>query len=472
VAVVIIALTGLLGNSVATPPVPGHRVTPPLTLPWQLPYNGSGWPVTLLLALAALLGLAGVLLGWHALGIGWCPSPRRLAVAGAGAALLVVLVPPMGSADHLVYAAYGRIAALGGDPYTTTAEALAGHGDPVGRAVEAPWQNTPSVYGPLGTGEQWLAARIGGDSPHTIVFVLSLLGALAFVLTGLMLRELAGDDPVAKARTSIGFALNPLLLFEAVNAAHIDAFGLVFVVASWWALRRWPGWGGLVAAGVLSAAGCAVKLSFGLYVLGLLWALRHTPRRAVALLVAAAGAGVLAYAGVGLHALDQARKATSLVSLAVPLRLLVGAGVPRGAIAASGWVLLVAVLLALLPVLRRVPATDPPDLTDRRIHDAAWATALLTVAWVLTAPYSLPWYDVAAYPPLVLCLAGPVDVLLVARTCLLTLAYLPGRAVPLPRLLGEVTGHVRASVAPYLGIVLLLAVGGGGGGGRPAPPHD
>ena len=70
--------------------------------------------------------------------------------------MALALVPPFGSSDHLSYAAYGRMAVTGHNPYTTTPAALARLGDPVGAAVED-WRNSPSVYGSLATAGQALA---------------------------------------------------------------------------------------------------------------------------------------------------------------------------------------------------------------------------------------------------------------------------------------------------------------------------
>ena len=60
------------------------------------------------------------------------PWPRGRGVASrrvagplpVGLGVLGLLTGPFGSADHTNYAAYGRIAALGGDPYLTAAERL------------------------------------------------------------------------------------------------------------------------------------------------------------------------------------------------------------------------------------------------------------------------------------------------------------------------------------------------------------
>ena len=84
--------------------------------------------------------------------LGAC-GPGALASPGAWRCVgaLALLTGPFGSADHTNYAAYGRIAAQGGDPYLVPPEAWAGGLDPVTSAVEPPWTETVSVYGPFAT---------------------------------------------------------------------------------------------------------------------------------------------------------------------------------------------------------------------------------------------------------------------------------------------------------------------------------
>src|SRR5215470_3332928 len=71
----------------------------------------------------ACLGLAGML--W-AHSQGWRPNPRHLLLASAAIVTVMVCLTPVGSSDTASYAAYGRIAATGGDPYTTAPSALGG----------------------------------------------------------------------------------------------------------------------------------------------------------------------------------------------------------------------------------------------------------------------------------------------------------------------------------------------------------
>lgn len=452
----LILVTGLLGPSAAQAALPGRLVSPPFWVDAAPP----AWLATLLPDLALLCAAAALPLAWSALRRGWAPSLRGLIAGSYAAAGAMVLVPPMLSADHLVYAAYGRLVTTGGNPYTQTAATLAAHGDPVGMAVQPPWTNTSSVYGPVATAEQALASWIGGDSVHTTVFVLALLGAAAYVAMGAMLRRIG--DPV---RVTVLFGLNPLLLLETVNAAHLDAFAVFFAVAGLYVLHRRRGVAGAALAGALIGLGCATKLSLGLAVLAGLWGLRRRLRGAGVFVLCAALAGGLSYLSYGGVALRPARDAARMVSLGsawrpllAPLQHAVGDGTARDLISAFGWlvlVLLVVLLAALVRADRSRTAGGPGEPSPGA--QGARALALLGLAWVLAAPYTLPWYDIAAWAPLVVCAAGPLDLILTARTAVLSAAYVPGLDVPLPHGVAGWASWVRADAAPVFSIAALLA---------------
>lgn len=456
-------LTGLLGPSAAEAALPGRIATPPFWFHAAPP----AWLVTVLPDLALVSGAAGLVLAWSALRHGWTPRLRGLIAGSWAAAGAMVLVPPMLSADHLVYAAYGRLVTTGGNPYTDTAATLAAHGDPVGLAVQPPWTNTSSVYGPVATAEQALASWIGGDCVHTTVFVLALLGAVAFVAMGAMLRRLG--DPV---RVTVLFGLNPLLLLETVNAAHLDAFAVFFAVAGLYALHRRQDALGAALAGALIGLGCAAKLSLGLAVLAGIWGLRRRPRRAGVFVLCAAIVGGLTFLPYGRVALRPAREAARMVSLGsawrpllAPLQHAVGDGAARDLISVFGWLVLVLVVVLLAPLLRAGGAGR--NDADRRSANqdgaaspgvqAARVLALLGIAWILAAPYTLPWYDIVAWAPLVVCAAGPLDLLLTARTTILAAAYVPGLDVPLPSGVAGWASWIRADAAPVFSIAALLA---------------
>src|SRR5215831_21332934 len=62
----------------------------------------------------ACLGLAGML--W-AHSQGWRPDPRALFWVSTAVVAVMVSLTPVGSSDTASYAAFGRIASLGGNPY-------------------------------------------------------------------------------------------------------------------------------------------------------------------------------------------------------------------------------------------------------------------------------------------------------------------------------------------------------------------
>ena len=82
-----------------------------------------------------------------------------------------LLTAPIGSGDHTNYAAYGRIAMGGADPYVESPIKWRDGLDPVAGAVQAPWQDTPSVYGPVATAFQSLCSALGGDNLRDTVWV-------------------------------------------------------------------------------------------------------------------------------------------------------------------------------------------------------------------------------------------------------------------------------------------------------------
>src|ERR1700728_858960 len=164
-----VAFVGLCATapaaSVATPPVllPLTSVARDLGAP-HLPDPVADLIMYLSIGLCCL-GLAMML--W-ANSRGWSPNPRRVFAVAAGAVAVLVNTSPVGSSDAASYAAYGRIAALGHNPYTYLPSQLPGGGganptNPYTILVAPYWRKTPSVYGPVATWTQQLAAEIGGD---------------------------------------------------------------------------------------------------------------------------------------------------------------------------------------------------------------------------------------------------------------------------------------------------------------------
>jgi hypothetical protein len=410
-----IITTAALGPSAAAQPFAG-----------SLPLHANAHPgtatVTALLVFAVVAGAYGLAGCLDALRRGWAANLKQLLIAGAVTAAALGVLTPIGSADPGSYAAYGRLAASGQDPYATPPSALTG---PYANAAEAPWRTTTSVYGPVATAEQWVAAKLAGDGPHApgrAVFILGLSNAAAFIVTSLLLQVLAAGRS-GRRRAALLFSLNPLLLFEGVVGAHVDVLLTCFVVGGVALLGR-RGVLASFAAGVLGGAAAGVKASaalagggFALFALGD----RRATRRLVALAVGAAAVLVPGYLLAGPHAFDQLGHASGFVSFADPWRIvthplewLLGKDAARALIRVAAWIGFV--IMALL--LRR-------GLPGRR-HPARPALVLV-LAWLLTAPYVLPWYAVLPFALLAVLPSSAFDKVLIFWTSVLAIAYLPGR---------------------------------------------
>ncbi len=219
------AAVAVLGPSLMEPALPGGAGQPP----WSVAAHPSPYLVIALSGAAIGTAVIGLICSLNASRRGWSPSAMLILLAGIAGAIVLAFLPPIGSSDHLSYAAYGRMALTGHDPYTTTPAMLARLGDPVARAVQD-WRTSPSVYGPVAVGGQALAAWIGGTSVRLIIFVLSLLNVLAFGVTGLILHWLHRGDPAGQLRTALLWTANPLLLMVLVAGAHVDSQAIMFGV--------------------------------------------------------------------------------------------------------------------------------------------------------------------------------------------------------------------------------------------------
>ncbi len=446
-------LVAAAGPSAAQPPLGPSGVLPP----WDAGHGFAPAPTTALLGAAVALGAVAVALGLAGLRRG-AALPRRLLLVGGLVLVCCVLVPPIGSADHLSYAAYGRIAATGGNPYLVDPLTWAGGHDPVTSAVQPPWQHTPSVYGPVATALQAAAAWAGAGSLRTTVWVWQLFCAAAFALTSLVLRRVAADPD----RGHVLWTLNPLLIGQLVLGAHVDVLAVAAGALALALASRRPG-----LAGAAAALALGIKLPYGLVALALVVAVPALPpaaRRPAVVRAVLGGLLVLvpAHLWSGVHTYDQLRRASRAVSLATPWRLLADqldpliGGASRTLVGYLALALFgLAAVLGLRFLARR--GLLGADLTQR----AAAVLLALSLAWLLSVPYALPWYEAMVWLPLAL--LGParlpwLDGALLARLAVLALAYVPGRVVGLTPSVQQLTLGLRHRVAPWLLLALLLAV--------------
>lgn len=458
----VLLAVGLLGPNAAKPGL-GERGWAPGDLPWS-PSSGL---VTGLLWAAYVAGGLGVALALR----GPTTSPTRWRVPLALAAL-ALLTGPFGSADHTNYAAYGRIAAQGGDPYLVPPDAWAGGADPVTSAVEPPWTETVSIYGPFATLMQLVSSLVGGDNLRQTVWVWQVLVVVAWLAVRHLLLRLASgagtgatgvDAAAGSARArSIGrvdvlWTLNPLVFGLGVLGAHVDLVAAALAVAAMAVAARSP-----LAAGALSGLAVSTKVTYGVVVLalGIAWLAHHqaSVRRALALAAGLLVVVVPLHVWAGPHVFEQLGRARRSVSLATPWRLFLelldgplGSSATRTLISA----LALALFVALVWVLARLTAGRTPDTP---LGTAVRWTVVLTTAYTLAAPYSLPWYDLLTWSTLPLLAAGPLDLLLLARLVAMAAAYVPGRVVGMTPAVEDLTLGVRRRVVPYAVLTVWLAL--------------
>jgi hypothetical protein len=244
------------------------------------------------------------------------PNARLLVLIGCTAAAILAFLPPSGSGDHLNYAAYGRMVTLGLSPYTHGAVDLPG--DPIADAVEEPWREEPSVYGPVATAVQAMASWIGGDSLRLTIFVLALFNAAAFIVTGLLIDRFTRDDPTRRLRAALLWTANPLLLYQLVAGMHVDTLAIACMVAALLARSRPTG------SGVLLGLGVAIKVNAGLVALGPAWELRRRPARLALMAACALAVVVIGYAIVGPEAIAPMTRTSKSISHASFWKLVQG----------------------------------------------------------------------------------------------------------------------------------------------------
>ena len=421
----------------------GPRIS--LLPPWYLPVSWitlNEWVAVPALWLGLFLGTAGLYACWRSVNHGWRPNNRRLFLLGSVLSIGTALVPPLTSADVLMYAAYGRLQALGLNPYDITpAEIFRSEYDPVLVWTERPWQDTPSVYGPLASASQWLAAWLGNGNMHDTVFWLQMFALLPFLLIGALVVKLAHDDHKIQTRAVLFTVLNPLMIWSVLAGAHNEALTLVFAIVGLYFIRRSP----FVAGLGIGLAG-TVKVSLVFYGIAMAWGYRRDWRKLLQLVLGAAIPLAVAYGLLVPRALLAAARNTGYISagswapwLQWPLGLVIGDPAARGFIGWLGWILMVVVAWMLSRVLpwRLVPG-NPDDDEPRRdpLTITVRTAAILTAAWLVTSPYTLSWYDLTTWVPLGLMAVSRLDLLMMWRGVWLSVAYVTGRSLEVSQVSG------------------------------------
>lgn len=199
--------------------------------PWRRPGALHGWVVLGLVLLAALcalwtwltatvLHLPGVRGSWRSLRL------RTVAVVAAVWSLPFVLSGPVGSLDVQSYAAIGRLAVVGRDPYQVGPVVL---GDRFAAAVDPLWRSTPTPYGPLQVQLLRALSLATGREVGPAVLLIRAVGILA--LGAALWFMLRAAEPAERLPALVLTALNPVVLVHLVSGAHLDVLvGLLAVL--------------------------------------------------------------------------------------------------------------------------------------------------------------------------------------------------------------------------------------------------
>src|SRR6266550_3024184 len=265
----------------------------------------------------ACLGLAGMLWAYSQ---GWRPNSRHLLLVSSAIVAVMVSLTPVGSSDTASYAAYGRIAAQGGNPYTTNPAAWLGHHSAYTQAVGTMWKAQSSVYGPFATVIQSFAASIGGPHVATTIWVLMILNGAVFIGVGHLLLK-TSDDPV---RATLFWTANPVLIQQLVSGGHLDTFVAAAAICAIQVARRFSGVLSDVLIGVLIGVACGIKIYAVLIGIGLAWPLlrRHEWMRTARIAAVSLVTLALGYSFYGIEALKPLFGGLDLVTLPSPWRVI------------------------------------------------------------------------------------------------------------------------------------------------------
>jgi alpha-1,6-mannosyltransferase len=158
---------------------------------------------------------------------------------------LLIVIPPLVSKDTFSNIFYGKIAARYHDnPYLITPQRFSG--DQLMAYTSLNWKNTAIVYGPLHTYFSMLLNLLAGQSITSNIMVFK--GAMAFfhlaniILIWLILGSIA---PRRQRWGTLIYAWNPISLVIGVGGGHNDLMmmtlilmGLLFLLKE----KRWPGY--------------------------------------------------------------------------------------------------------------------------------------------------------------------------------------------------------------------------------------
>jgi hypothetical protein len=438
------------------PPMAMPKTGPPLELgSWRVPLDN----MAVALWLSAVVGGIGVAAGLLAVRGGARPRVGFLVGTATVVVAILTVLPPVGSTDSLDYMAFGRMVVLDHSPYVMVPWDLRHMHDAVGVSIPWEWGRIPTVYGPVATVEQYIAAILGGSSPARIVFWLKLANAVAFGAVAYTADRLLRSDPAARLRAHLLWTINPLLIWQLIAAAHLDvlaaAAGLLgLIIAGGWAELPGSGrpqLGRLLAGGALIGLAADIKITFLLFGLGLAWALRRSPAAWLASAGAMLAVLLPSYAWFGPPAI-KALVGRSNRTTADNFYQLFGRAPHSFLMRHIAVIAAVIVIGAAIVALKHLPGR-------RTAQPAIYAALALSTAWLFTWQYQLPSYEAMIVCLLILVPAFWLDWLVIARLVAGTVALMPGNPTPLPsHLLSRISNDTLTLGAPIVLITALAAM--------------
>jgi hypothetical protein len=462
VAVIMMIIASLLRSSWMPPAIPMPHIGPP----WGIAQKVSLRDLVLGIWLAGALGGAGVIAALVALRRGESLPVRTLVTTGLLALAVLTVLGPVGSTDALDYAVYGHIAALGHSPYVMVPAQYRALTHTVG--VPGGWEHIPSVYGPLATFEQFVAAKLAGPSLARTVFWLKMVNAVAFAGVAFAADRLLRHDPTARARAHVLWTVNPLLLWNLIAAGHVDLVAAAVGLAGLLVADRWvagpPLWRAL-AAGLCAGLAIDIKANYALFLLAILWAYRRNIRE---LLLAMAGTLLVlvpSYAGSGMAAIKApVSRAADVTGYGFygfygPFLHHLGYSLKYAAIVAACLLIPVAwlTITRLPPGLSPGPrGSSPLADTPQPEAEAVRAALALGLTWLLLWPDQFAWYSVMIICVLVFYPATRIDWLAIAWMTALTVADMPGRGLRPSVRLGQLPHELQKQFLQHLAPLVML----------------
>lgn len=246
----------------------------------EFAHGPDGWPSALVNAIGLALPLpwsrAAIVVGVVLLVTAWWwlrPGPdavgassrRRLPVALGLWSVPLLLVPPVLSADAVLYADLGWIVSQGQNPYLV---GLTGAGGPYAPHVDPLWGGSGVAYPPLALLTNALVVGLTGFSTYGGIIAMRLPVLLALAVIAWVLPRLATRFGLDADRALWWGLANPLVVLHFVGGAHNDALMIAVALAGIWLALRTPHWAwGLLAGPAVIGIAMAFKQQAGLAVI-------------------------------------------------------------------------------------------------------------------------------------------------------------------------------------------------------------